>query len=133
MTVFIDTSALYSLLDENDQDHARARAAFADLVGAGRLITHNYVLVECSALVHRRLGADAARSLLADMAPVLAIAWVDAELHQAATSAFIAAGRREVSLVDWTSFEIMRRRGIGTAFAFDDDFAQEGFELVPRG
>jgi len=33
----------------------------------------------------------------------------------------------------WTSFEIMRRRGIGTAFAFDDDFARQGFELVPRG
>jgi predicted nucleic acid-binding protein len=32
--------------------------------------------------------------------------------------------------VDRTSFTFMRRRGIRRAFAFDDDFAREGFELV---
>lgn len=42
----------------------------------------------------------------------------------------LAAGRR-VSLVDWTSFLVMRRRGITTAFAFDADFAAEGFQVTP--
>jgi predicted nucleic acid-binding protein len=43
----------------------------------------------------------------------------------------LVAGRRKVSLVDWTSFLVMRRRGISTAFALDSDFAAEGFEVIP--
>ena len=35
--------------------------------------------------------------------------------------------RRDVSLVDWTSFELMRELGVVQAFAFDDDFASQGF------
>ena len=52
-------------------------------------------------------------------------------MHRAATSAFLAAGRRSQSLVDWVSFELMRRRGIDTAFAFDRDFVAEGFQTIP--
>jgi predicted nucleic acid-binding protein len=36
---------------------------------------------------------------------------------------------RQVSLVDWTSFVLMRRRGTSEAFAFDDDFTRQGFTL----
>jgi uncharacterized protein len=40
----------------------------------------------------------------------------------------LAAGRRQISLVDWTSFTVMRERTITHAFAFDDDFERQGFE-----
>jgi predicted nucleic acid-binding protein len=43
----------------------------------------------------------------------------------------LAAARRKVSLVDWVSFEVMRRTGIDVAFAFDDDFRAQGFRTVP--
>ena len=43
----------------------------------------------------------------------------------------LAGGQRAVSLVDWTSFLVMRRRGISTSFAFDDDFAAQGFRTLP--
>jgi predicted nucleic acid-binding protein len=42
-------------------------------------------------------------------------------------SALLAADRRDVSLVDWTSFELMRARGVSAALAYDDDFAAQGF------
>ena len=38
-----------------------------------------------------------------------------------------SAGRRP-SLVDWVSFEVMRRRGLDVAF--DRDFAARGFDVV---
>lgn len=63
--------------------------------------------------------------------PVIAIRWVDEEIHRAATSAFLAAVRRRTSLVDWVSFEVMRRDGIEQAFTFDRDFVSTGFEIVP--
>jgi predicted nucleic acid-binding protein len=87
--------------------------------------------METIALVHRRLGIEPLRALIDAVLPIVEVAWVDPELHATAREALIGAGRRTVSLVDWTSFLIMRRKGIQRAFTFDDDFATEGFEVVP--
>ena len=95
------------------------------------LLSHEYVLVEVTALAQRRLGRVAVRSLVDDLLPLLEIAWVDEPLHAEAREALMAAGRRTVSLVDWVSFLVMRRRGIRHAFTFDLDFATEGFEVLP--
>lgn len=92
-------------------------------------LTHGSVLVEASALVQRRLGLEALRALHADLVPVLEVRWVDEGLHQRAVAALLAAGDRDVSLVDWTSFEVMRELGLRSALAFDDDFVAQGFEL----
>jgi predicted nucleic acid-binding protein len=34
-------------------------------------------------------------------------------------------------LVDWVSFEVMRRERIESAFAFDADFDAQGFRTIP--
>lgn len=130
MTAFADTSALYALLDRDDGNHARASGVFPTLLD-GDLVTHNYVAVETTALVQRRLGPAATRALLEDLLPALVMVWVDEEVHRAATSAMLAGLRRRPSLVDWVSFEIMRRAGVLVAFAFDRDFAARGFTTVP--
>jgi predicted nucleic acid-binding protein len=57
--------------------------------------------------------------------------WVDEDVHRTAVAALLAAVRRNVSFVDWVSFELMRRRSIDAAFAFDRDFATQGFRTVP--
>lgn len=130
MTTFVDTSALYALLDRDDRNHAAAAGAFPSLLEEG-LLTHSYVVVETSALVHRRLGPAATRALMEDLLSPLELVFVDADVHRAAVSAFLAAVRRRVSLVDWVSFELMRRLGIDRAFAFDADFQVQGFPTVP--
>lgn len=86
------------------------------------------MLVEAVALAHARGGLDPVRRMRDEMYPLLTITWVDAELHRAALDATLA-GSRHVSLVDHTSFILMRRRNIRRAFSFDDHFAQAGFEL----
>ena len=50
--------------------------------------------------------------------------------RQAAVSSLLA-GSMKVSLVDWTSFEVMRAEGMREAFAFDEDFRKQGFMRVP--
>lgn len=132
MTTFVDSSALYALVDRDDVNHARAAQSFPTFATAGEaLLTHSYVVLETTALAQRRIGLDAVRALVDDLLPTIRVQWVDDELHNAATAALLAAGRRDVSLVDWTSFELMRRRGIGRAFSFDQHFVAHGFQPVP--
>lgn len=57
--------------------------------------------------------------------------WIDAEVHATGRAALMAANRRDLSLVDGTSFEVMRRRGIRRALALDEDFARQGFDVLP--
>ena len=92
-------------------------------------MTHYGVALESSALVQRRFGMDAVRELHDGLLAVLAVEWVDEALHSRAVTAMLTSGHRRVSLVDWTSFELMRARGIRYALAFDADFEQRGFRL----
>jgi uncharacterized protein len=126
--VFVDTSAVYALLDAGDSNHERALRATARLMGE-ELVTHSYVVVELVSLVRRRLGADAAARLIDELLPAIDVTEVDASLRARALAAFRASTGSAVSLVDRTSFEFMRQSGISRAWAMDSDFATEGFEL----
>jgi predicted nucleic acid-binding protein len=62
--------------------------------------------------------------------PLLQVEWMTSEYHRFATSALLSVNLRDLSLVDCSSFESMRRLGIEKVFAFDDHFQLQGFELV---
>lgn len=134
MRAFVDTSALFALLDEDDANHEPAREWFTRAMSdpATVLTTHSYVIVESCTLVQRRLGPDAVRVLLDALIPSLSVLYVDENLHQRAAAAYVATlSKRGVSLVDRVSFEAMRHLGIDVAFAFDDDFDSAGFQTLP--
>jgi predicted nucleic acid-binding protein len=124
--VFVDTSALLALLDEDDRVHAEAVEAHAYLLDAAELVTHNYVHTEAAELVRRRLGRDAAIQLLNGLLPSITTIWIDAVTHVAAAEAWQARATA-ISLVDQVSFIVMRQLAIDAAFAFDRDFETEGF------
>jgi predicted nucleic acid-binding protein len=94
-------------------------------------VTHNYVVVEATTLARNRLGAGAVRLLHDDLLAPVRVAWVDEHVHAAGLAALLAAPRSGPSLVDWVSFEVMRRLGVETAFAFDRDFRRHGFATIP--
>lgn len=131
MTTFVDTSALYAAIDRSDAMHPGVAEAFRDLLDREWLVTSSYVVVETAAIVQSRLGMAAARDLHERLLPALEIEWVDEDVHRSAAAVLIAAGRRDVSLVDYVSFEVMRRRSIPRALAVDPHFAEAGFDLVP--
>jgi uncharacterized protein len=132
MNVFIDTSAFFALLDRDDQNHEKAKASWIGLMDSNSLCTtSNYVLVETFALLQSRIGINAVRGFQEDLIPVLHIAWVDIEVHKAAVGALLAASKRRLSLVDCSSFELIRSMGIKKVFAFDPHFREQGFDCLP--
>jgi len=133
MTIFVDTTALFALVDEGDPEHDRALAWFEGVAldQDEPLLTHSYAVTETIALMHARLGGPAVRMLLDDVLPAFEVRFVDEELHGRAVTAFLAGLNRRVSFVDRKSCELMRSEGIRQACAFDGDFTDEGFATVP--
>jgi predicted nucleic acid-binding protein len=119
-------------MDADDRNH---RAAFAMWQGllAGRDTLHatNYVILETVALLQNRIGLEAVRLFTADIQPIVTMSWVDEGIHRSAHHALLVAGRRQVSLVDCVSFEVMRRLYLDSVFCFDPHFAEQGFEVLP--
>ncbi len=57
MTVFIDTSALYAVMDRGDKNHVQAKALWMkNLDESVDFLCHNYILVETVALLQNRIG-----------------------------------------------------------------------------
>jgi predicted nucleic acid-binding protein len=79
------------------------------------------------ALAQRRLGVDAAREFLQELAPIVTTVWIDEPTHQAGVAALLAALPTGISFVDFVSFEVMREQGIAVVLGYDDDFKAAGF------
>jgi predicted nucleic acid-binding protein len=132
MRIFIDTAAFYALLDRDDENHPKAKKAWGEFIyPENTLVTSNYVLVETFALLQSRLGFSAARGFQEDVVPILQVEFVTFEIHRLGVAALLSASRRELSLVDCVSFEVMRDLGIKTAFTFDAHFREQGFSKTP--
>lgn len=129
---FIDTSAIYSLLDRRDRDHSKAKEQWIKMLKSGiPLFTTNYVVVELCVLVQQRIGLEAIRTIQDDILQAIEVHWLDGSSYALAMTMLLAARRRKLSLVDRSSFLAMRQAGARTAFAFDKHFAQEGFLFPP--
>lgn len=132
MVLFADTSAFYTLLDADDQNHQRSADEWKEIMASDRdVVTTNYVLVETYALIQSRLGLAAMREFHENIVPVLHVEYIAPDVHRLGISALLAASKRKLSLVDCTSFEVMRASGIRQAFTFDNHFRDYGFAVTP--
>jgi predicted nucleic acid-binding protein len=75
-----------------------------------------------------RLGLTSAVFFLRN-AKSFEVEWVDQNLHEEAEKELERIGKRGISLVDCTSFLVMRRRGVEKVLAFDPDFQDQGFSI----
>ena len=131
MSSFVDTSFFIALLDEDDEQ-APAAAALWRQASAAHLpvFTTNYVVLEACAVFQRRLGPAAVRMFVHELLAPVDLEWVTRDDHERAVEALRVADRRRLSLVDCTSFEVMRRMEAHECLAFDRHFAEQGFAVV---
>ncbi|MCK4931391.1 MAG: PIN domain-containing protein [Candidatus Aminicenantes bacterium] len=131
MKVFVDTSGIFALLVKNDSMHSRARKSFDRFAqNKAKLYASSFVLVETTALLHRRIGLDSVRDFNTKILPLLEIIWTDKEWYARAVQRLFLQGQSDISLVDCLSFEIMESYDISLAFAFDRHFEEMGFSVV---
>ncbi len=129
--VFVDTSAFYAVLDQDDDNHRKAASTWADIIGQNcGLVTSNYVLLETVALLQSRIGIEAVRVFQNDVVPLVMTEFVTPELHAIGVATLLAASKRKLSLVDCISFEIVRSLGLESVFAFDSHFRTYGFRML---
>jgi len=133
MKIFIDTAAFLAVLNANDRFHLPARRTWGEILSSeSSLSSSNYVILETTALLQGRFGMEAVRLFESDILAVVDIAWVDETIHNRGMSALLAANRRDLSLVDCTSFEILRQTDQDEIFTFDPHFRQQGFKVIPE-
>jgi predicted nucleic acid-binding protein len=131
MTIFVDTSAFYAQIADDDQSHLAALAMWSRLSHEHvRLMTTSYVALESCALLQSRFGMKGTRALVYELLPVVDIEFVGPRTHQMAVDTLLTANRRDLSLVDCVSFLVMREQRIDRVFTFDRHFAEQGFTLL---
>jgi len=121
MSLFVDTSIWYAAADSSDRSNGRAKAV---LKSGETLVTSDHVLVETWALLHHKLDGKAAErfweGLRSGIAIIEAVTLADLE---AAWDIGVAWRDQDFSIVDRTSFAVMRRLGIDRVASLDADFA----------
>lgn len=129
--IFVDTGAWYALVDSDDADH-KAAAAFLT-ANTMPLITTNFIFSETIALIRYRIGHEAARSfgqklMESSFVRVVAVTPTDEERAWDIFSKYLD---QDFSLVDCTSFAVMERMKLSTAFGFDRHFSVMKYAVVP--
>jgi len=121
MSLFVDTSVWYAAADSSDISNTRAKAILAS---GEPLVTTDHVLAETWTLLRYRIHRHAAErfweGLRSGTAAIEPVGTADLE---AAWQIGVSYRDHDFSLVDRTSFAVMRRLGIERAASFDDHFA----------
>lgn len=121
MSLFVDTSIWYAAADSSDRSNARSKVI---LKSGETLVTSDHVLVETWTLLHHKLERKAAdrfwEGLRSGIAVIEAVTLADLE---AAWEIGVSWRDQDFSIVDRTSFAVMRRLGIDRAASLDADFA----------
>jgi hypothetical protein len=134
-TLFLDTSGWLAALSPRDQRHGAAAPFYRESVTQRRvLLTTSLVVAEMHALLTRERGAAAAVRYLDELSedPLHQVVWATRELERRALDRWLRPfAEHEFSLADAVSLEVMRERGLRTAFTFDRHFKVAGVEMVP--
>ena len=130
--VFIDTSFVVALVNEKDQNHARA-SELSETLDGQPLITTDAVLLELGNALARNFKEQAAE-IIADFltSDEVEVVNLDATLFQRAFELYRTHTDKAWGMTDCVSFVVMRERGVTDALTSDKDFRQAGFNALMR-
>ncbi len=130
---FIDTSALYALIDRRDAHHEAVRAAVAAMLRShGHLVTSDYVVTETLNLANARGGTHVALRILEllERTTGIHIEWIGALRFDETKAFFRKHADHGYSFTDCSSFVVMRELRLTNALTTDRHFHQAGFRVL---
>ena len=130
--LFVDTAGWACLADRSEQYHAAAAVIYREAHRHRRqLLTTNYILAELVALLTspKRIPRS---GIIAFITAIKAdsqieVVHLDAALNEQAWQLLVDRQDKESSLVDCSSFVLMKQRGLVEALTTDHHFEQAGF------
>ncbi len=124
--VFLDSSANLAVLDAKDAHHAEAIAIWRRLVSShSRVLTTNYIVDESYTLIMGELGTAVALAFIRDIRrSAIVIERVSAVDEERPEQILNQYRDHRFSYTDATSFVVMERFAITSAFGFDADFRE---------
>lgn len=130
--VFADTSYYLAYINPNDEFHEIAVEFAQNLLG--QIYVTEYVLIELGNALRIRSDRDAYVSTLALIDGDPNVTWVPAStgLFRQAVELFASRPDKEWSIVDCTSFVVMKQRRLREALTADRHFEQAGFRALLR-
>lgn len=130
--VFIDTSAIYALLNLKDENHTKAVNYYEILKKKNAIIiTTNYIIDETYTLLMIRKGQEFAVDFIDKLRITFNIFYIEKTDDDQAIEILKKYIDKNFSFTDAVSFHIMKSNNIKTAFAFDKHFIQAGFKTLP--
>ncbi len=127
--ILVDTSAFYSLIHAEDQNHEQVREAFDGVTEP--LLTTSYVISETMGLLQRRLGWNSVHTFVTDLLPHVQAVWIGAAQHNAGWELMRSHPVRHLTIVDATAMAVMRERGLRRCLTLDGEFGRQGFKMLP--
>jgi len=130
--IFVDTAGWGHLVDPTQACHEQAATLYRRFRQQGfRLLTTNYILAELVALLTSPLGIPRTKIIAfitgLKTSPYVDILHVDATLDAQAWQLLVDRSDKDWSLVDCSSFVVMRQAGLIEALTTDRNFEQAGF------
>lgn len=135
--LYVDTSGWAYFLDQQDPLHSEVVSIVRRALTQKRhLVTTNYVITELVALLSSRYHfprqqvVKAVNLIKSD--PAVKMVYIEQSLDDEAWKLLEARLDKEWSLVDASSFVVMKHYGITEALTTDHHFTQAGFVRCPK-
>jgi len=120
--IFVDTGAWYAFVDKKDPEHLNAIRFYNS--NTVPLLTSNFVFDETVTLLTSRLGWEVAKQFGQKLksSSLVGLVTVTSADEERAWEIFVKYKNAGFSYTDCTSFALMERLKINTAFTFDEHF-----------
>ena len=133
LKLLVDTGALLALALKKDRHHGAA-VRFLKSVAHVRFVLTDLALAELATRLRARAGPAKAVAIVRDLlnSRRYEVVFVDRTLLDGAIGKMEKYSDKALGLPDCASFALMDHLGLDTAFAFDTDFRDCGYQMLPR-
>ncbi len=136
MKIFLDTSALVAYYNINDKYHVEASEVMESIkrseIPLTRFYVTDYIFDETVTFIECVLGNHEFAVKIGEAlqtSPLTTIIQVDEDLFTESWGFF--RQNEGYSFTDCTSFQVIKRHGIDSAFTFDEHFKKIGIKTIP--